>query len=250
MKSLTLLTVMSLLTLSLFGCKLTNPTLREKAIQAKQRGDVDRAVQLYNKALDQDDTDWRAMTYLAIIQYERQQWIEAQHSFEKVISLQPAHPKVPIWLDRVAECLFQQGRAQALRDTLLNANEQYGTSHDFLRQANYLTKLGDMDQAHVAYRKAVHFADKNDADPWIAMAAFYELIGDKANAIDALRHAHAIDPENLSVADRLRHYGIVPGPTAGVYPKPVLPPLPDTEVAAPVTQDAAQEATPETAPQQ
>jgi tetratricopeptide (TPR) repeat protein len=112
---------------------------------------------------------------------------------------------------------------------LNNANELYGGSNDFLRQANYLTKLGDMDQAKVAYQKAIHFAAQDDAEPWIAMAAFYELVGDKGNAIEALRHAHAINPANLSVADRLRHYGIVPGPAAGIQPTPNVMPLPQVE---------------------
>lgn len=239
MKVTTHWAMIGMLSLAMFGCHITNPTLREKALVARQNGNDDRAMQLYVKALGQIDTDWRAMEGIADINFKRENWIDAQHGYEKVISLQPENGNVPRWLDRVAECLFKQGRSAALQDMLLNANEQYGTSADFLRQANYLTKLGDMDQAQVAYRKAVHFADKTDPEPWIAMAAFYELIGDSGNAINALRHAYGINPANLSVADRLRHYGIVPGPTAGIQPVTNVPPLPQTE-----------EVTTETAPAQ
>lgn len=221
--------MIGMLSLAMFGCHINNPTLRQKAIDALQDGDTARATKFYNKALSQIDSDWQAMLGIAHIQFKQGNWIEAQHGYEKVISLQPANMEVSKWLDRVAECLFKQGLSDRLQDMLLNANEQYGTSHDFLRQANYLTKLGDMDQAQIAYRKAVHFADVTDAEPWIAMAAFYELVGDRGNAIDALRHAYAINPANQSVADRLRHYGIVPGPTAGILPTPNVPPLPQTE---------------------
>lgn len=229
MKVKTHLAIIGMLTLTLLGCQITNPTLREKALTARQEGNTDRAIKLYSKALSQRDTDWRALEGIADIRFDQQNWIDAQHGYEKIISLQPENTQVSQWLDRVAECLFKQGRNDALQDMLRNANEQYGSSDDFLRQANYLTKVGDMDQAQVAYRKAVHFADKDNAQPWIAMAAFYELIGDKGNAIDTLRRAHAINPNNLSVADRLRHYGIVPGPAAGIQPTPAVPPLPRTE---------------------
>lgn len=231
--------IFALLSLSLVGCQITNPTLREKALQAKQAGNVDRAVKLYQKALSQKETDWRALEKLSEIRFEQGNWIDAQHGYEQVISLRPDNPDVPLWLDKVAQCLFKQGRSDALRDMLRNANEQYGTSHDFLRQANYLTKLGDMDEARIAYQKAAHFAPKDDAEPYIAMAAFYELLGDKGNAIHTLREAHAINPDNQSVADRLRHYGIVPGPAAGIQPTPDVLPLPQTE-----------EITTETAPEQ
>ncbi|HAI11554.1 MAG TPA: hypothetical protein DCM28_07600 [Phycisphaerales bacterium] len=229
MKVTTHWAMIGMLTLTMFGCHITNPTLREKAINAKKDGNTERALKLYSKALSQIDTDWRAMEGIANIRFEQQNWIDAQLGYEKIISLQPDNARVSHWLDRVAECLFKQGRADALQDMLRNANEQYGSSSDFLRQANYLTKVGDMDQAQVAYRKAVHFADKTDDAPWIAMAAFYELVGDKGQAIEALRRAHAINPANLSVADRLRHYGIVPGPAAGIQPTPAVPPLPQVE---------------------
>jgi len=231
---------LGVISLSLLGCHMTNPTLREKAYQAKRQGNIPRAVELYNKALSQNPADWRALERLADIRFGQQNWMDAQHGYEYVISLRPDSTRVSRWLDQVAQCLFEQGRSGALRDMLRNANEQYGNSVDFLRQANYLTKLGDVDQAKVAYQKATHFAPEGDAEPYIAMAAFYELIGDKGNAISQLRLAHSIAPENTSIADRLRHYGIVPGPTAGIKPIVAVPPLPEVENVVTETQPVGQ----------
>ena len=232
MKSKTSLVLLCVLSVMLAGCYATNPTLRAKARNAVNEGNIDRGLKLYNKALSQNEADWQAIEKIADIRMDQEKWIDAQLGYEKVISLQPENVNVSLWLDKVAECLFKQGRANALQDMLRNANEQYGTSTDFLRQANYLGKLGDMDQAKLAYQKAIHFAAVDNAEPYIAMAAFYELLGDKGNAIELLRQAHAIAPENLSVADRLRHYGIVPGPAAAVAPVKQVPPMPQIEEAS------------------
>ena len=51
MKVKTHLAIIGMLTLTLLGCQITNPTLREKALTARQEGNTDRAIKLYSKAL-------------------------------------------------------------------------------------------------------------------------------------------------------------------------------------------------------
>ncbi len=203
----------------LTGCQPTNAILRSRAVDALRRSDQPAAVALYQQALKQNPTDWRALAYMAKYYTKQQQWIDAQHAYERVLSIQPDHALRSTWLDSLAQCLFEQHRSLALRTMLQDATQTYGQSSDFLRQANYLVKLGEIDQAHIAYLKAAQFADDHDAEPYIAMVAFYEQIGDKAKVIDALRRAHWINPDNQEIASRLRHYGIVPGPAAGMVPQ-------------------------------
>ena len=78
---------------------------------------------------------------------------------------------------------------------------------------------GDIDQAKLAYRKAAFFALPGDAEPFLTLADFYESIGDTANAVTALRHAYTVTPKDRQIHDRLRRYGIVPGPTAQLPPE-------------------------------
>ena len=77
-----------------------------------------------------------------------------------------------------------------------------------------LMEQGDIDQTKLAYRKAALFAKPGNAEPFLTLTDFYESIGDTANAVTALRHAYTITPKDQQIHDRLRRYGIVPGPTA------------------------------------
>ena len=98
---------------------------------------------------------------------------------------------------------------------LQRRSHESGTTRDYLREAHYLLKAGDHDGARLALLKAVKFAPQ-DPKPHTKLADFYETVGDEPNAIRSLRRAHALAPRDRKIADRLRHYGIVPGPAAAL----------------------------------
>jgi hypothetical protein len=92
-----------------------------------------------------------------------------------------------------------------------------------LRQARYLAKIGDLDSAKLAFRKAAYFAAGGDATAYLAIADFYLSLKDEVNAATALRYANYIDPNDPGIPKRFRQLGIVPGPSQQLEPpKPEL----------------------------
>jgi|GEM_PF-758813 len=212
------------------GCntKPGNETLRNRAVVAASRQQYAEAAEHYRQAIEQNPTDWRAHIGQGKAYMKLKQWPDAQLAMERALTLRPDHKQTPKILDDIAECLFRQSRRNDLYLHLQNAASTYVTSYDFLRQANYMTKIGDIDSAKLAYRKAAHFAKPDDVRPYLARAAFYETIGDQESAIISLRQAYGIRPEEPHIGSRLRRYGIVPGPTIALPPD--SDPLPEEQV--------------------
>lgn len=213
--SLLAVAVAGVLVMTSSGCE-PNPLLRRQGMDALEVGDIDWADNRFSVAVRQDPTDWKSQYYLGRVRLEQDRAAEAQIHLEQALTLREDHPETSDILDVLAEALFRQAANARLYQLLHDATQNYGTLKDYLRQADYLAKTGDIDGAKVAFRKAARFADKDDATPYVAMADFYESIGNTDNAISALRRAYAITPGSRRLANRLREYGIVPGPTAGL----------------------------------
>jgi Flp pilus assembly protein TadD len=208
-----------MLVVLLVGCRTPNGVLRQRGLLAMDAHNYDAAFENFRTAVNQDPTDWRAQYYFGVVLLERGYPLEAQLALEKARSLRPASPETADILDHLAEALYQQGRKENLHALVDEATEMFGTTRDFLRQAEYLAKTDEVDGAMIAYQKAVRFAAPGDATALIAMAAFYERIGDPPNAVATWRQAHRVEPNNELVAAKLRQYGIVPGPAAARQPQ-------------------------------
>ncbi len=205
--------------LALAGCmRQPNPLLRKHGIEAFDRRQIHEADLHFSQAVEQDPSDWKSLYYLGRVRLVQNQLFDAQLLLERALAVRRDHDQTPDILDALAQTLYQHGRVQQLHQLLQQAVADYGASRDFMRQGHYLMQLGDRDGAKLAYRKAAFFAAPDDAGPFVALADFYESIGDTPNAITALRHAHAIQPRDQQLRDRLRQHGIVPGPTAALTP--------------------------------
>jgi Flp pilus assembly protein TadD len=205
------------------GCT-TAVNLRDEGVLALNRGQNELALTKLTQAVQKDPSGARTHYQLGRAYLATDQNLEAQYELEKAYALRPNDPELtPGILDSLAESLFRQQRMENLFAFLDKQVAQDGSTRDFLRQGEYLAKAGDPDAARLAFRKAAYFADQNDAEPYIAIADFYTSIGDQPNAVTALRYANYVDAGNLEVADRLRQFGIVPGPTVTeAPPKPAL----------------------------
>ncbi len=194
------------------GCE-PNSYLRQRGVEALHAGDTRWADERFSQAVRQDATDWKSLYYLGQIRLKQGQPLEAQMHLERALTLRPDHRQTADILDQLAEALFQQGQTANLHALVKQATQEYGTTRDYLRQAQYLAKSGDVDGAKLAYRKAGQFAQPDDATPFVSMAEFYDSINDRQNAITALRCAYGIDPRSIKLRNRLRSFGVVPGPT-------------------------------------
>lgn len=205
------------------GCQ-TAADVRQQGVYAMVRGENDIAVAKLTKAVDMDASSAKSHYQLGRAYLAVGENLKAQYELEKAYALLPDDKKLtPDILDDLAESLFRQGRRANLIALIEKQVHNAPTTRDFLRQGKYFTKLGDPDAARLAYRKAAYFADPKDVVPYLAIADFYTDLGDQPNAVLALRYANYVDPGNPDVAERLRRFGIVPGPTiAEEPPKPAL----------------------------
>ena len=200
------------------GCQ-SNPVLRLHGENAYNDGQYDLARQKFTKAVNQKSSDWKAHYYLGLIALKQGQPLEAQLSLEKALSVRDSHIITPDILDALAQSLLDQGKHENLAAMLQQATDRYGTTRDYLRQATFLGKSGDVDGAKIAFQKAIRFARHDDPSPFIKLADFYDSLGAGAEALMALRQAYYITPEDPVLADRIRQHGMVPGPTIAIEPQ-------------------------------
>lgn len=197
---------------------------RELGIAAFNRGEYALAHSHFLASVEAKPTGFRQHYWLGRTELVMGRPITAQSKFEYAWTLRQGDPEyTPLILDGIAEAIFQQDRRDALVTFLSDVSSRYGTTADYLREANYLVKIGDPDNAVVAFRKAARFSSRQDPAAYIAISDFYESINDVPNAIKSLRYAYYIAPTDPGIADRFRKFGIVPGPTLRLEPpKPDL----------------------------
>ena len=208
-----LLAVAAFSLLGLVGCQTPNPVLRQQAKNALNHGDVALAAKRLAQAVDQKPIDWRAWYLTGQTRLRQGLPLQAQVAFEKALTLRPDHVQTPEIIDGLAESLYRQEATVELHNLLDEATQERQDTHAFLRQATYLGRIGDIDGATLAYRKAARFAEGDNVDPYLAMAGFFETIGDRTQAITALRYAYGVNDDDMRVHQRLRDLGVIPGPT-------------------------------------
>jgi len=206
-------------TLMLGGCNPPNSLLRQQAINAMSEKDIATAEQRLERAVKQDDTDWKAMWLLGVVRNEQNRGLDAQILLERSLTIRGNHAETADINDALAQAIFLQNQPASLSAMLQKAVEDHGGMRDYLRQAKYLGKSGDPDGARRAFQKAIKFSEKGDPTAYQEAADYYKTIGDKASEITMLRHVHYLTPKNVKVGERLRNYGIVPGPTVGLPPE-------------------------------
>lgn len=211
--------LMLLVTLMATGCASQRASAeRQRGLVAMGDGRYEVAETHFAKAADYSGTDWRSRHYLGRIYLKLDRPLDAQLQLEKAYALRANHLETGSIIDDLASALYRQKSEEMLLDLLDGATRNYGTTRDFLRKGDYLARLGHIDAARVSYQKAVRFGKANDPKPYLAYAQFNQQIGDAATEIEALRHALYLSPNNKEVRERLRHHGLIPGPTLAVKP--------------------------------
>jgi len=212
-------TLVIILGLSSTGCDTQSKALlRSEGWTAIQEGRWDDAESMLTKAVAASPGDWRANYLLARVRLHQGRALDAQLLLEHALTQNPAGEDTPKVQDAMAEALYQQGQKLALTTFLEQASARTHAMTDYLRQAKYLGQIGDTDGTRRAFRLACTFADPQDPKPYLALADYYDSIGDRQRAINALRYAYYLTPDSQGLINKLRNWGVVPGPTFGLKP--------------------------------
>ena len=205
---------------ALTGCTVDPGLYQERGLRNYyELHRVEAARADFQRAIKGKPTLWQSQYHLGLIALSHNEPMLAQRHLEIALTLvrdQPAQAQ-PI-VDALAEAMYQQGDYPRLFGFLNEVTDQYGTANDYLRRARYFVKVGDHDNAQVAFRQAIKVAGPGEVEPYLALAGFYEQIGATDKALVVLRQAYGLAPDNAQVAQAIRRLGEIPGPTISLPP--------------------------------
>ncbi|MCC7408943.1 MAG: tetratricopeptide repeat protein [Phycisphaeraceae bacterium] len=222
LRRLTMAAMIGLALLTTTGCQVPNTVLNKRAAEAIERHELGRAEGYLTRAVAQNSRDWLAYYQLGIVRMQLRRPLDAQLSLEKALTLNPHGPETPGIIDLLAESLLAQDKSTHLVGLLEQCAREYGMVEDYVRMAKFESRMGDVDGARLALNKAAAIADPADPTPYEAMLSFYESLGNGEMATVALRHLYYLRPNDPELANALRRYGLVPGPTVGLPPRTSL----------------------------
>lgn len=143
---------------------------------------------------------------------------QSEQAFEHLRIAYDNDPTKEEYARLFAQSLFESGQTGELMRVLKVRASDSGAVADFLLLGFYAAKAGDPDEAQTALLTAARLDRGRSTEPQLALAGFFESIGDAARAKERLRMALYLDPTNTEVASRLRSLGEIPGPSLAIQP--------------------------------
>lgn len=137
---------------------------------------------------------------------------------EQLEAARTQYPDDPAILDLMADTVIEVGDAESLHETLTTIARERNQPEDWRRLGRAMAAAGDMDEAERAFQRAAIVDRGHTLESQLALARFYQDIGDDENALKRLRMALYIDPSNEEVRALIRDYGAIPGPTYAIRP--------------------------------
>lgn len=194
------------------GCEpqQTTTTMRTRAHDAMWQGRWDDAEALYTELAKRYPQDWRVQFGLGSSAMHTNDLSLARQSLEIAHTLRPQNREIALEL---AEVMYLQDDRNGLFQFLRDRAEARNDSRDWLLLAEYSLMTDDPDSARTCLDQAVVVDDASSSEIYIEAATLSERMGDLDSAIQYLNTAYTIEPSNTNVQERLRAFGVVPGPT-------------------------------------
>lgn len=126
------------------------------------------------------------------------------------------------YLDLLAQAMLAADERDALITLLRRNAAERGRVSDYIRLGQYSLALGNPDEARESLLTAAKLDGGNTLKPQLALADFYESVGDKKLQTRRLRMAYFIDPSSEEVVQKLIALGETPVPGFGLKPEEFL----------------------------
>ena len=127
-------------------------------------------------------------------------------------------PENVAYVEAFARALFDAGEYEDVYALLRWRTEQPGLSGDYIRLGRFAAMMGDADVAELAFKTAAKIDQGLTVAPQLALADFYQSIGDTEQELLRLKMALFIDTNHEQVNGRIRELGFIPGPTFRITP--------------------------------
>lgn len=203
--------------LILAGCNMPRPlpSVWESGDRAFSRGDFEKASADYGEYLDRKPGEARVQLRMAETLLELGRPEEAVEWATIAYDQRPGDEQ---FIEVRARALFEAGHTDELHTFLRTLAQDRNRVGDFIRLGQYTARLGDPDGAEHALLMAARIDGGTTLWPQVALADFYESIGDTENAKRRLRMALFFDTTNREINARLRAMGEIPGPSFAIRP--------------------------------
>lgn len=200
------------------GCAQERPLTRVREV-----GDIKFGAGNYSGALSDyveyerrkpDDVDVRlrlAETYLRSG--------DAKAAREQMHIVRDVKPAKEDSIEGLADALAAAGEQEELMLFLQKMTRERGGVSDYMRLGTYAQQVGNVDEAQEAYLQAARLDGGKSSRIQLALADFYESLGDKSNTLKRLRMAMYLDPKNEEIPARVRALGEIPGPSLAMPPE-------------------------------
>lgn len=211
---------------SLPGCSTgrSDLAIREKGDLEFHRGNYEVARVQYLEYSKLRPGRHDVLHNLGICALETGRTDEALHFLRLSYDLEP---QTTAYVDALAEAMYRAGKYDELYELLRERTRQPGGVEDFLRLGEYAERMGDPDEAENALRTAAKLDRGKTVAPQLALARFYQNMGDAEMELLRLRMALFLAPDNQDVSERIRLLGHIPGPTFRIAPEELGPNLGD-----------------------
>ena len=201
----------------LAGCQSQRPiqTVRESGDRAYRLQNYERANSDYAEVVDREPTDWRYRAKLGKTLLVLGRPIAAR---EHLAIAHERKPNEDTILEDYARAMLESEDYDTLHQTLTERARETQAGSDYVRLGRFDMYAGDADSAERALITAARLDAGQTPEPQLALATFYETVGDETQAVRRLRMALHTNLEHPEVNRRLREKGYIPGPTFALPP--------------------------------
>ena len=177
------------------------------AIQNHKKNDLKLAAHLYKKVLAVDPHQVDAIFYLATIEVQQRNFIEAKKLYENVIRLKPNHSPAYANLGATIQLLGNLKEARILFEKAIKIEPNNSAAHNNLGAV--LKDLGEFQLALKACKRAIEI--KPDPSSYKNMALIYQELREVNKAIECYKKIAEIIPSSPQVFGNLGNLSLMLG---------------------------------------
>ena len=159
--------------------------------QNHQKGNIQTALDIYNKILEVNPDHVYTLNNLAIIHKENGETQKAINCYERAIEIDPNYADAHNNLGVIFKQLGQNQKAKSNLEKAIKINSNYKEAHNNLGAV--LTQLGETQKAINCYEKAIEI-DPNFVDSHNNLGAVFQELGESQKAKECFEKAIEINP--------------------------------------------------------
>jgi len=205
----------------LSGCSSTSETptmvLLRDGNHEFEWGRYDTAADYYARILEREPGNPDALEMYGRCMLELGEVQKAAEAFTVAVARRPGDRDLLILL---AQASYDTGQIDEAFELVRTWALDNTDARAWLVLADFARRSNDPDTARDAILRAIEIDPEGGPEAYLASAELERSLGENATALRRLRQAYGLAPEDPSIADRLRAYGEVPGPTLVLPPGP------------------------------